>query len=27
VTRAHGTPQPADDLDPAIAVPGYLTAR
>lgn len=27
VTRAYGTPEPADDLDPAIAVPGYLTAR
>ncbi|MFF7212724.1 pyridoxamine 5'-phosphate oxidase family protein [Streptomyces sp. NPDC008238] len=27
VTRAYGTPEPADDLDPSIAVPGYLTAR
>lgn len=27
VTRVYGTPEPADDLDPAIAVPGYLTAR
>ncbi|WP_431950317.1 pyridoxamine 5'-phosphate oxidase family protein [Actinacidiphila sp. bgisy167] len=27
VTRAYGRPEPADGLDPAIAVPGYLTAR
>ncbi|MDX2703185.1 pyridoxamine 5'-phosphate oxidase family protein [Streptomyces sp. PA03-6a] len=27
VTRFYGTPEPADDLDPSIAVPGYLTAR
>ncbi|WP_431965738.1 pyridoxamine 5'-phosphate oxidase family protein [Actinacidiphila sp. bgisy160] len=27
VTRAYGPPEPGDDLDPSIAVPGYLTAR
>ncbi|MGW3245779.1 pyridoxamine 5'-phosphate oxidase family protein [Streptomyces sp. NPDC001070] len=26
VTRAYGAPLPADDLDPSITVPGYLTA-
>ncbi|MEE4546399.1 pyridoxamine 5'-phosphate oxidase family protein [Streptomyces sp. V4-01] len=26
VTRGHGQPLPADDLDPAVALPGYLTA-
>jgi nitroimidazol reductase NimA-like FMN-containing flavoprotein (pyridoxamine 5'-phosphate oxidase superfamily) len=27
VMRGYGTPVPADDLDPAVAVPAYLTAR
>jgi nitroimidazol reductase NimA-like FMN-containing flavoprotein (pyridoxamine 5'-phosphate oxidase superfamily) len=27
VRSGHGTPEPAGDLDPAIALPGYLTAR
>lgn len=27
VTRAYGTPEPADDLDPSIAAPDYLTTR
>ncbi len=27
VTRGYGAPIPADDLDPSIAVPGYLGAR
>ncbi len=27
VTHGRGTPVPADDLDPAITVPSYLTAR
>ncbi len=26
LTRGHGRPVPADDLDPAIALPAYLTA-
>ncbi|WTR18910.1 pyridoxamine 5'-phosphate oxidase family protein [Streptomyces sp. NBC_00138] len=25
VTRAYGTPVPADDLDPAVTLPGYLS--
>ncbi|MFJ8009961.1 pyridoxamine 5'-phosphate oxidase family protein [Streptomyces fagopyri] len=27
VVRTYGQPAPADDLDPAITVPGYLSAR
>ncbi|WP_326578209.1 pyridoxamine 5'-phosphate oxidase family protein [Actinacidiphila glaucinigra] len=27
VTRAYGTPEPANDLDPSIAAPDYLTTR
>ncbi|MFJ1747074.1 pyridoxamine 5'-phosphate oxidase family protein [Streptomyces sp. NPDC088116] len=27
VTRGYGTPVPADDLDPAVALPDYLSAR
>ncbi|WP_406434830.1 pyridoxamine 5'-phosphate oxidase family protein [Streptomyces sp. NBC_01589] len=27
VTRTYGEPVPADDLDPSITVPGYLTER
>jgi hypothetical protein len=27
VTPAYGTPLPADDLDPTIATPAYLTNR
>ncbi|MFB7293277.1 pyridoxamine 5'-phosphate oxidase family protein [Actinacidiphila glaucinigra] len=27
VTRAYGTPEPADDLDPSVTVPDYLAAR
>ncbi|MFV0130981.1 pyridoxamine 5'-phosphate oxidase family protein [Streptomyces sp. HMX112] len=27
LTGGHGTPIPAEDLDPAIALPGYLSAR
>lgn len=27
VSRGYGTPVPADDLDPSIALPGYLAAR
>ncbi|WUD78591.1 pyridoxamine 5'-phosphate oxidase family protein [Streptomyces sp. NBC_00510] len=27
VTRSYGTPEPAHDLDPSIAAPGYLTER
>ncbi|MFE4592289.1 pyridoxamine 5'-phosphate oxidase family protein [Streptomyces laurentii] len=27
VRSGHGTPEPAGDLDPAIALPGYLAAR
>ncbi|MET9364195.1 pyridoxamine 5'-phosphate oxidase family protein [Streptomyces sp. NPDC006632] len=26
LTRGYGTPVPADDLDPAVAVPGYISA-
>ena len=26
LTRGHGTPIPADDLDPAVPLPGYLAA-
>ncbi|MEU4094660.1 pyridoxamine 5'-phosphate oxidase family protein [Streptomyces sp. NPDC026673] len=27
VSRSYGAPEPADDLDPSLPVPGYLTAR